>query len=662
MRNKRVILLLILLALLCALAALATACYTNDTIVIVPDEHEHYNILKYNEFGHMQQCTVCAKTFDYEEHSFSWRADKDFRYEQCSTCKYVRNKTAHEWTNEYDKNEQYHWRICAHCEVTLLCNNNNLISKSDDECHWQECTDCDYVSAKAPHNWKQEYSFDNEEHWYKCVDCDYKSADAEAHQFVAKYDELGHHWLCKVCRYETDIESHNLKAKYDDLAHWQTCDCGYKSDPAPHYIIGSYQFDTDNHWKTCTGCDYETAKEPHKFAISYDESSHTIYCTECGISTTAEHNITQKRDGSGHWTGCEHCDFAVDKNPHTWGETIMADDNIHYKECSECGWQEVSTHNFEWQRDEKLHWRRCSDCGYIKDKQEHKFFDTNVCLYCGYTKSTKGLEYMLEPNGKYAILIGLGSATDTTILIADEYEDRPVERIADDAFSGCTQIEAVDFGRNLTTIGDRAFYGCEKLTGLRFGDKIATIGERTFGQCTALSDIKLPSSLQSIGNAAFSNCHKLCNIVFSEGLITIGDNAFEKCENLLKLELPNSLVSIGAYAFKQNIKVGSIAFGANLQGIGEGAFMKCGALSEINLPQSLITIGDSAFCDCFYLTNVSMKNSVKSIGGYAFAGCNLDKIIYYGTVEEWAAVLKGADWDKIIGEYTIDCVGNSRLL
>ena len=67
-------------------------------------------------------------------------------------------------------------------------------------------------------------------------------------------------------------------------------------------------------------------------------------------------------------------------------------------------------------------------------------------------------------------------------------------------------------------------------------------------------------------------------------------------------------------------------------------------------------IGDRAFADCVSIEKVSITYALECIGAGAFENCtSLTRIEYYGTVEEWKSIQKGAEWDKNTGEYIIYC-------
>ncbi len=81
-------------------------------------------------------------------------------------------------------------------------------------------------------------------------------------------------------------------------------------------------------------------------------------------------------------------------------------------------------------------------------------------------KGTDGLEYTLNTDGVSYSACGIGSATDTDIIIANTYNGLPVTSISIGAFSECSSLTSVTFGGNsqITSIGDSAFSYCSNLT------------------------------------------------------------------------------------------------------------------------------------------------------------------------------------------------------
>ena len=90
--------------------------------------------------------------------------------------------------------------------------------------------------------------------------------------------------------------------------------------------------------------------------------------------------------------------------------------------------------------------------------------------------------------------------------------------------------------KSAVEIEDYVFSGCYNLESVEFGDKLEIIGYYAFGHCTPLTHLKLPSVI-TIGAAAFDN-GKLKYVEFSERLETVGYNAFDSCSRLQRIAVP----------------------------------------------------------------------------------------------------------------------------
>ena len=86
-------------------------------------------------------------------------------------------------------------------------------------------------------------------------------------------------------------------------------------------------------------------------------------------------------------------------------------------------------------------------------KHTHKFHD-EVCA-CGYHKPTDGLEY--TDKGDYCEFSGRGTATETDIYIADEYNGKPVTSIGSWLFDYNNDIISITIPDGVTSICECAF-------------------------------------------------------------------------------------------------------------------------------------------------------------------------------------------------------------
>ena len=310
----------------------------------------------------------------------------------------------------------------------------------------------------------------------------------------------------------------------------------------------------------------------------------------------------------------------------------------------------------------------------------HNFIN-GVCINCGQRKASEGLEYTLSSNGMFYILTGIGSCTDTDIVIPDTYENLPVKTIQRLAFSGCESLTSVVIGNNVTNIGDDAFRDCTNLASVVIGNNVTNIPNRAFAHCTSLMNITIPASVTSIGNWPFIGCDNLTSIsvdinnsmykdidgnlynksgtrfieyasgktalsftipdgvtsiakwafayctclrsvVIPVGVTSISDEMFYYCTNLTNITIPDSVTNIGSAAFFNCKSLSNIIIPNNVTSIDKMAFSGCSSLVNIEIPNRVTSIGDSMFANCTSLTSITIPNSVTNIGPSAFKYCD----------------------------------------
>ena len=150
--------------------------------------------------------------------------------------------------------------------------------------------------------------------------------------------------------------------------------------------------------------------------------------------------------------------------------------------------------------------------------------DTQTPTEAPLTES-EGLEYQENDDGTLAV-IGIGTCTDSHVVIPAYFN-----------------------GAKVTYIADYAFYECSSLTGVTIPDGVTGIGICAFCGCLNLTDITIPEGVTSIADAAFSWCIELTSITIPDGVISIGNGAFQDCKGLTSITIPNSVTSIGYNAF-----------------------------------------------------------------------------------------------------------------
>ena len=321
--------------------------------------------------------------------------------------------------------------------------------------------------------------------------------------------------------------------------------------------------------------------------------------------------------------------------------------------------------------------------------KSHDFSD-GVCTICG-TRISRGLLFVKNPDGNSYSVSGIGSCTDTEIVIPSVYEGKPVTGIAPGAFMNCDGITGVVIPEGVTVIGKRAFFFCTALAGITLPESMTEIGALAFAACESLTEVTLPAGMKSIEAELFSGCISLLSVSIPDTVTSIGANAFADCRKLTSIALPDSLTAIDSYAFYQcqalagifipesvselgtdfisgcpnlsSITVSSrnrvfhaagncliktadralvagcrnsvIPDDGSVTKISDNAFRGCTGLTSIRIPESITEIGESAFSDCTALTAITIPGSVKKIVSRVFSSCSALKDVTIGNGVTW---------------------------
>lgn len=288
----------------------------------------------------------------------------------------------------------------------------------------------------------------------------------------------------------------------------------------------------------------------------------------------------------------------------------------------------------------------------------------NSCVYCGQPAS-EGLDMVLISEGEYTVS-GIGTCTDTEILIPTTYNGLPVVSVEASAFLDNTAITSVVLPDGITSIGENAFNGCESLTSVTFGknSQLSSIGPGAFNYCYSLESITIPESVTNIGSEAFNYCCGLRSVTFGENsqLTSIGDYAFLGCYSIESITIPASVTSIGEWAFvecyrlvevwnlsKLNITAGSedngyVAYYAKrvetepsesyvytdengyviyYDGKVKALINYTGNETKLTIPDDITELNCFALSDCYNITSVTFgeNSQLTSIGDGAFNWC-----------------------------------------
>ena len=189
------------------------------------------------------------------------------------------------------------------------------------------------------------------------------------------------------------------------------------------------------------GCDKEDERISENSALGHDWMVANCYdpktCARCELTegNPLGHNIIE--------VSCqmpEHCDRCGE----TWGDVI---------DCIESDW--IVDKPVTKQEDGYRH-TECIMCG-VHIKEEVLNFYGSI-----------GLEYELSSDGKSYTLVGIGTCTDTQIIIPEIYNGLPVTRISAFAFESITTITSFYIPNTISHIETFAFSDCTNLTYIEY--------------------------------------------------------------------------------------------------------------------------------------------------------------------------------------------------
>ena len=221
-------------------------------------------------------------------------------------------------------------------------------------------------------------------------------------------------------------------------------------------------------------------------------------------------------------------------------------------------------------------------------------------------------EYTISLNPSSGCTLGLGHNSSSYCVMGSTGNNGKVY---------VNMLQAVEIGKNVTSIGSYAFSYCYSLTSVMIPGSVTSIGYYAFSNCSSLASVVILDGVTSIGDYAFYYCYSLASVVIPGSVTIIGGNAFRFCYSLTSVMIPGSVTSMGSYAFGYCYSLTSVVILDGVTSIGDYAFYYCYSLASVVIPGSVTSISGNAFAYCWSLASVMIPGSVTSISANAFRYC-----------------------------------------
>ena len=248
--------------------------------------------------------------------------------------------------------------------------------------------------------------------------------------------------------------------------------------------------------------------------------------------------------------------------------------------------------------------------------QGHTYED-NVCISCGHSCISTGLEYALNDDGQSYTVTGIGTCTDTELYIPGTYEGLPVTKIGDDAFYNNSSLTAVYIAEGITEIGGGAFYDDYKIKHIEVPSSIEKVGSNAFRGIGGAGVFNQYEGLRYLGNKdnpylvlqsasqgyggfdpETGALHEETKVIYYE--------AFKDWQSLKKITIPSKVTDIGVSAFANCRQLRSITVPENVLRVQGYAFRDCVALKDIVIESENTALGTSPFFNCPSVENVTV--------------------------------------------------------
>ena len=270
-----------------------------------------------------------------------------------------------------------------------------------------------------------------------------------------------------------------------------------------------------------------------------------------------------------------------------------------------------------------------------------------------------GLAYEVNSDGQTCTVTGIGSCTDTHVVIPSAIDGYTVTKIANRAFEHCLQMTAITLPDTIKTIGNGIFnnatnlhtvyYNCRsyntsnKFLNSEYITKLVLGGsymDGSFKDHTYLEEVEINFTGKDVTCVSFENCTSLKKVKVGGNVCGIPADTFQGCVALTDITLGASVtrtgfrnVFSGCAALKNvyyegtleqwcNISFGS-SYDSNPLYYAEKLYIDGKLLTDVVIPESVTSIGQHTFFNWTWLESITLHDGITKIKTGAFKGCVL---------------------------------------
>lgn len=197
-----------------------------------------------------------------------------------------------------------------------------------------------------------------------------------------------------------------------------------------------------------------------------------------------------------------------------------------------------------------------------------------------------------------------------------------------DMFSGCTKLESIEFGDNVTNVKNRVLKNCSAIKSIKIGKAVNNINPNTFAGC-GRGEIVVSSD-----NTKYSSRNNMLIQTYANGTIEL---AYANAAG----EIPSDVTQIGGYSFygHEGIIDLDLSDKPNLKFIGDYAFAECPNLKTVKLitnpNKGAFCINSHVFENCKTLESVYIPQKIGYLGFGILKGCSNLKNVTFEYTTGW---------------------------